>query len=101
MRLSRVSCIRHLFDGFGSACRTTPHAHNGVISGTAFLPQWLEILPEDDEKTKTKKKKLQKAHKSKMRFAKLDKETKERQSSWQNFQKGKVAKKKPAGKFCV
>mmetsp|Transcript_17087 Transcript_17087/g.51065 ORF Transcript_17087/g.51065 Transcript_17087/m.51065 type:complete len:306 (-) Transcript_17087:193-1110(-) len=62
------------------------------------MPQWLEIQPEDDEKTVNKKKKLQKAHKSKMRFAKLDKETKERQSSWQNFQKGTVKKKKkPAG----
>lgn len=62
------------------------------------MMQWLEIQPEDDEKTVNKKKKLQKAHKSKMRFAKLDKETKERQSSWQNFQKGTVKKKKkPAG----
>jgi histidinol phosphatase-like enzyme len=100
--------------------------------------QWLTILPEDDEKTRTKKKKLIKSYKSKMRFAKLDQETKvgerdidlsqrwhglkrggcgvsemyepmhpevcksacsqDRQSSWQNFQKGKVTKKKkPAG----
>lgn len=61
------------------------------------MPQWLEILPEDDEKTKIKKKKLQKSHKSKMRFAKLDKETKDRQQTWNSFQKGKVSKKKPAG----
>jgi histidinol phosphatase-like enzyme len=38
--------------------------------------QWLTILPEDDEKTRTKKKKLIKSYKSKMRFAKLDQETK-------------------------
>lgn len=38
--------------------------------------QWLAIQPEDDEKTKAKKKKLLKSYKSKMRFAKLDQETK-------------------------
>lgn len=60
--------------------------------------QWLEIQPEDDEKTRAKKKKLAKSYKSKMRFQKMDTETKSRQSSWLDFQKGKGTKKK-AGFF--
>lgn len=40
--------------------------------------QWLAIQPEDDEKTRAKKKKLMKSYKSKLRFAKLDQETKVR-----------------------
>ena len=56
--------------------------------------QWLEIKPTDSEKNKAKKKKLQKSYKSKLRFHKLDMETKNRQDSWLNFRKGKGAKKK-------
>jgi hypothetical protein len=56
--------------------------------------QWLEILPEDDEKTRAKKKKLAKSYKSKIRFQNMDKATKERQKQWLNFQKGKGTKKK-------
>lgn len=84
--------------------------------------QWLEIQPEDDEKTKAKKRKLLKSYKSKIRFAvcrgfhacccmttcassticlancmiaqKLDLKTKEKQNKWQDFISGKGSKKK-------
>ena len=56
--------------------------------------QWLEIKLTDDEKTRNKKKKLQKSWKSKLRFQRLDLETKQRQQSWLDFKKGKGAKKK-------
>ena len=56
--------------------------------------QWLEIKVTDDEKTRNKKKKLQKSWKSKLRFQRLDLETKQRQQSWLDFKKGKGAKKK-------
>ena len=59
----------------------------------SFL-QWLDIKATDSEKTKQKKKKLQKSLKSKMRFQKLDQATKDRQQSWLDFRKGKGAKKK-------
>ena len=58
------------------------------------VPKWLEIKPEDDEKTKARKKKLIKSYKSKMRFQSMDNEQKEKQNSWQSFQSGKGAKKK-------
>lgn len=48
----------------------------------------------DDEKTKLRKRKLLKSYKSKMRFQEMDKKQKDSQDSWQNFQKGKGAKKK-------
>ena len=63
-----------------------------------MLLQWLEFQPDDDEKTRAKKKKLAKSYKSKLRFHKMDTETKVRQSSWLDFQKGKGTKKK-AGFF--
>ena len=56
--------------------------------------QWLEIKDTDDEKTKARKRKLQKSHKSKLRFQQLDQEVKSRQDNWQNFKKGKGARKK-------
>ena len=58
------------------------------------MAQWLQIKETDDAKTKTRKKKLQKSHKSKLRFHQLDLEVKSRQDNWQNFRKGKGAKKK-------
>jgi survival-of-motor-neuron-related-splicing factor 30 len=56
--------------------------------------QWLEIKPTDDEKTVARKKKLLKSYKSKKRFQQMDVQQKERQTSWQNFQKGKGSKAK-------
>ena len=56
--------------------------------------QWLVIKDSDDVKTRNKKKKLQKSYKSKLRFQKLDMETKGRQKSWLDFKTGKGAKKK-------
>jgi hypothetical protein len=58
------------------------------------LGQWLTIRDADDDKTKAKKRKLQKSWKSKLRFQQMDMETKKRQDSWLNFRKGKGAKKK-------
>ncbi len=66
--------------------------------GVSPPSQWLEIQPEDDEKTRIKKRKLVKSYKSKIRFQKLDSQQREKQSSWLNFQKGKGTKKK-AGFF--
>jgi len=60
--------------------------------------QWLEVQPEDDEKTRTKKRKLAKSYKSKIRFQKMDAQQRDKQSSWLDFQKGKGTKKK-AGFF--
>ncbi|RMZ52956.1 hypothetical protein APUTEX25_001075, partial [Auxenochlorella protothecoides] len=59
------------------------------------MPAWLQIKPEDDEKVKAKKKKLQKSYKSKQRFARMDVQTKEKANSWKNFVSGKGSKKKP------
>ena len=56
--------------------------------------QWLQVKETDDDKTRARKKKLQKSHKSKLRFQQLDQEVKHRQDNWQNFKKGKGAKKK-------
>jgi hypothetical protein len=65
---------------------------------TAVFPQWLEIKPTDDEKVVTRKKKLMKSYKSKIRFQNMDMTQKVKQDSWKNFQTGKGAKKK-AGFF--
>ncbi len=56
--------------------------------------QYMEITDKDDDKAKSKKKKLQKSWKSQQRFAKLDAETQKRQQSWMDFKKGKGSKKK-------
>lgn len=56
--------------------------------------QYMEITDKDDDKAKSKKKKLQKSWKSQQRFAKLDAETQKRQASWMDFKKGKGSKKK-------
>jgi survival-of-motor-neuron-related-splicing factor 30 len=61
--------------------------------------QWLEVKPTDNEKTKNKKKKLQKSLKSKMRFQRLDQATNERQAGWLDFRKGKGSKKKVAMQY--
>ncbi|KAK9812102.1 hypothetical protein WJX73_006622 [Symbiochloris irregularis] len=58
------------------------------------MPKWLAVKDTDDDKTRNRKRKLQKSFKSKMRFQQLDMEVKNRQSSWLNFKKGKGAKKK-------
>ncbi|EIE26983.1 hypothetical protein COCSUDRAFT_64747 [Coccomyxa subellipsoidea C-169] len=58
------------------------------------MPRWLEIKPTDDDKTKAKKKKLQKSYKSKKRFQEMDMVTKKKQQSWLDFKSGKGAKKK-------
>ena len=54
----------------------------------------MEITDRDDEKSKAKKRKLQKSWKSNQRFAKKDAETQKRQQSWMDFKKGKGSKKK-------
>ena len=56
--------------------------------------QYMEITDKDDEKSKAKKRKLQKSWKSNQRFAKKDAETQKRQQSWMDFKKGKGSKKK-------
>ena len=62
--------------------------------------QWLQLKDTDDEKTKARKRKLQKSHKSKLRFQQLDQEVKQRQDNWQSFKKGKGAKKKARAAAC-
>lgn len=46
----------------------------------------------DDEKTKVKKKRLQKSFKSKQRFAKMDLEQKSKADAWKTFAAGKGAR---------
>ena len=66
------------------------------MESKVLLLQYMEITDKDDEKSKTKKKKLQKKWKSDQRFAKKDAETQKRQQSWMDFKKGKGSKKKVA-----
>ncbi len=75
-------------EGFETTC--TGHSFMAV--------QWLEVQPEDDEKTRAKKRKMAKSYKSKIRFQKMDAQQRDKQSSWLDFQKGKGTKKK-AGFF--
>lgn len=49
------------------------------------MPAWLEFKSTDDEKTKERKRKLQKSYKSKQRFQKMDLESQKKQKSWQSF----------------
>jgi hypothetical protein len=63
-----------------------------------FCVQWLQIKETDDEKTKSRKRKLLKSMKSKMRFQNMDMAQKSKQDSWQSFLQGKGSKKK-AGFF--
>lgn len=56
--------------------------------------QWVTIKETDDEKTKARKKKLQKSFKSKQRFQEMDKQTQKKQQSWLDFKTGKGSKKK-------
>ena len=56
--------------------------------------QWVQIKETDDEKTKARKKKLQKSFKSKQRFQEMDKQTQKKQQSWLDFKSGKGSKKK-------
>ena len=53
-------------------------------------PPITHLLPlADDEKTKAKKRKLQKGFKSKTRFARMDLQQKQKAESWRNFMSGK------------
>lgn len=67
------------------------------------VTQYMEITDRDDEKSKAKKRKLQKSWKSNQRFAKKDAETQKRQQSWMDFKKGKGSKKKVGSPptFCL
>lgn len=69
------------------------HKHISLAAWFGVL-QWLEIKPTDDDKTRAKKKKLQKSYKSKKRFLEMDMITKKKQQSWLDFKSGKGAKKK-------
>lgn len=55
--------------------------------------QWCEIRDADDEKTKSKKRKLLKSYKSKIRFQQMDMTQKKKQEDWQSFVKGKAKRK--------
>lgn len=72
--------MMHYASHFGlspcGACGSGWGGMSAILYCVVLCTQWLTILPEDDEKTKAKKKKLIKSYKSKMRFAKLDQETK-------------------------
>ena len=54
----------------------------------------MQIKETDDDKTKARKKKLQKSFKSKQRFQEMDKQTQKKQQSWLDFKSGKGSKKK-------
>ena len=64
-----------------------------------LFTQWVMIKETDDEKTKARKKKLQKSFKSKQRFQEMDQQTQRKAQSWQDFKSGKGAKKKVH--FCL
>jgi survival-of-motor-neuron-related-splicing factor 30 len=66
----------------------------GGAAAPAEMPAWLEIKPTDDEKTKERKRKLQKSHKSKARFQKMDAEQASKADAWKKFAGGKKGKKK-------
>lgn len=83
-----------------AAYRPVSAPRRGTVLGAAAasaleepMPAWLEIRPEDDEKTRAKKKKLQKSHKSKQRFARMDLAQQAKADSWKAFAGG-VGKKK-------
>jgi survival-of-motor-neuron-related-splicing factor 30 len=58
------------------------------------VPTNLIIRPDDDERTRIKKKKILKSMKSKHRFAEMDRKQQSKKSDWQSFVKGKGSKKK-------
>lgn len=60
------------------------------------MPKKLQILDEDDETTRERKRKQIKAFKGKQRAAEMDAEQNAKKSSWQNFQT-KVGGKKKTG----
>lgn len=68
-------------------------AHDTTLTRDAAV-QWVAIKETDDEKTRARKKKLQKSFKSKQRFQEMDKQTQKKQQSWLDFKSGKGAKKK-------
>mmetsp|Transcript_31990 Transcript_31990/g.90805 ORF Transcript_31990/g.90805 Transcript_31990/m.90805 type:complete len:325 (-) Transcript_31990:73-1047(-) len=59
------------------------------VSKPIVIPASLEILPGDSEKEIHRKKKAIKKIKSERRFQEMDSAQKNRQKSWQDFQKGK------------
>ena len=69
------------------------HAGDAILKLDAAV-QWVAIKETDDEKTRARKKKLQKSFKSKQRFQEMDKQTQKKQQSWLDFKSGKGAKKK-------
>ncbi|CAD7705113.1 unnamed protein product [Ostreobium quekettii] len=62
------------------------------------IPKWCEMKDTDDDKTKSRKKKLLKSYKSKIRFQQMDLDQKKKQQDWHSFVQGKGSKKK-AGVF--
>ena len=71
-----------------------------LCSRFKFVTQWVMIKETDDEKTKARKKKLQKSFKSKQRFQEMDQQTQRKAQSWQDFKSGKGAKKKVQSAPC-
>lgn len=63
--------------------------------------QWCEIRAADDEKTKSKKRKLLKSYKSKIRFQQMDMSQKKKQEDWQSFVKGKGKRKQVENSYPV
>ncbi|GMH40184.1 hypothetical protein BSKO_08088 [Bryopsis sp. KO-2023] len=107
-----------VFDGYGNTeeveakCIRPPADTDEVYKGVAApkrkrvedepviseIPKWCEIRDADDDKTKSKKRKLLKSYKSKIRFQQMDMTQKKKQEDWKSFVKGK-GKKKQAGFF--
>lgn len=71
-----------------------------LCSRFKHVTQWVMIKETDDEKTKARKKKLQKSFKSKQRFQEMDQQTQRKAQSWQDFKSGKGAKKKVQSAPC-
>ena len=69
-------------------------ASNMGLGTKIEVPKHLIVRPEDDERTRIKKKKILKSLKSKHRFAEMDRKQQNKKSDWQSFMKGKGSKKK-------
>lgn len=78
-----------------SGSRSNPLVRGRAEPGPAgYSPLPLTTVPcwcADDEKTKAKKKKLQKSYKSKLRFQRMDVAQKQKADAWKSFMTGKGA----------
>eukprot|EP01025_Chloroclados_australasicus_P024156 TRINITY_DN24312_c0_g2_i2.p3 TRINITY_DN24312_c0_g2~~TRINITY_DN24312_c0_g2_i2.p3 ORF type:complete len:310 (-),score=48.42 TRINITY_DN24312_c0_g2_i2:369-1298(-) len=96
MRLLDPSCVRPIQDGKTEGYQGVAAPKKRKVEeepAVVEMPKWLQVKEEDDEKTQTRKRKLLKSYKSKIRFQEMDMKQKQKQNSWKSFQKGKGGKR--------